>query len=340
MKNQILKNQILKRYLNLIFYSQSNVRITNSYYNFRCNICGDSNKNKLKKRGYILINKDRWGFKCHNCGAFMSAEQWLKEYYPNYYKMYVTDLLSDNKDKKESDESKIKKLIENKKRERRIEEKRIKKQEKEDVKYFTPIKNGKTKIFDEAIKFCKDRLIPENVWSKWFVSTKKKYGGRLIIPFYDNTNNIYYFQARTLTKQDPKYLNRVANKDNAIYNYFNIDKTKPVMILEGPIDSLFVDNSIAVLGTSISPELQKRLNKLNSFYLFDSDGAGVKTALKYLGKSKNVFVWKKFIKDYDLPDRDKWDMNEVYIYLKRKDVFTFKELEKYFTNVRYDRIWF
>ena len=44
-------------------------KIKTDLYNFRCPICGDSQKNKSKTRGYLYSVKEDVNFMCHNCGA-------------------------------------------------------------------------------------------------------------------------------------------------------------------------------------------------------------------------------------------------------------------------------
>lgn len=332
-KNNFINNIHLKKYLDIIFSGQKNTKITNEFYNFRCNICGDSKKNHNKKRGFIITKFDTWKFKCHNCGVVLNATYWLKKYYPSYYSMYIQDILKN--DIKKSDEQKTLDL-QNRRKELDIRKK--KKREAINVKGFVNILKGKDEIFTKAIALCKDRKIEKSIWSKWFVAIDYDYVNRLIIPFYDNNDNIYYYQARTLTDQIPKYINRLTNKDEAIYNYYNIDKSLEVVVTEGIIDSLMIDNAIAILGTSITVNMQEKIDKLKVYYLFDSDGAGVKESLKFLANRKYVFMWKKFIRDLKLPLQEKWDMNEVILYLKR-DNFTFKELKKYFTKSKFDTIW-
>ena len=51
-------------------------------YNFRCPICGDSQKNKSKTRGYLYAVKADMNFRCHNCGASMTLSNFLKEIDP------------------------------------------------------------------------------------------------------------------------------------------------------------------------------------------------------------------------------------------------------------------
>ena len=54
-------------------------RVKSDLYNFRCPICGDSQRNKNKARGYLYAVKANTNFKCHNCGASMSFNNLLKK---------------------------------------------------------------------------------------------------------------------------------------------------------------------------------------------------------------------------------------------------------------------
>ena len=46
-------------------------KIKSGLYNFRCNICGDSQKNRNKARGYLYQVKNNTNFKCHNQGVLL-----------------------------------------------------------------------------------------------------------------------------------------------------------------------------------------------------------------------------------------------------------------------------
>lgn len=320
----------LERQIRLVMATLENVTEGFDYYNFRCHVCGDSKKSKSKKRGYILKKRKPWVYFCHNCFYKKPVVAWLKEFFPSYYRAYYSELLR-TKDKKQDSlptfaNPKIKK----------------KSPESEHTKHFIHILNGEGLIFEKSIKLCIDRNIPEIVWQKWFVATGGMYKNRLIIPFFDKEGKIYYYQGRSLLdNMTPKYLSR-AGDYNSVYNYYLVDKSQPVPILEGPIDSIFVENSIAVTGVKID---DKKLEDFpNRRFLIDYDGEGAdnKTKLKVielLSKGEYVFCWKKFIKEYRLPNRDKWDVNDVLLYLK-KDKFTFKEIEPFFTNNLYDKIYF
>src|SRR6056300_1332678 len=54
-------------------------RVKADLYNFRCPLCGDSQRNKNKARGYLYAVKSNTNFKCHNCGASMSLNNLLKK---------------------------------------------------------------------------------------------------------------------------------------------------------------------------------------------------------------------------------------------------------------------
>lgn len=334
----IESNYQLIKYVRIAVNSFRPVRITTRYFNFRCNICGDSKKNKFKKRGYIIYSKklDKWFFKCHNCNTSMPADYWLKKYFPHYYRDYIKEIIQSKKadaQKKEDKAVSINTLV-NDQKEKTEEKNELKKE----AKHFISI-TKKSNLQKTAVKFCVDRKIPDKIWSNWYVCTEGTYRGRLIIPFYDNENRIYFFQARTLIGSTLKYINQKGSKDKAIYNIYNVDKTKPVIVLEGPIDSLFVENSIATLGLGISEEMQNQLDKLDCYYIFDFDKSGLEKSKKFLLQGKQIFLWKKYLTDLHITENNIKDINELYCLLNGKELFAFDKLKKYFSNNIFDTIY-
>jgi hypothetical protein len=294
-------------------------RILGDKYNFRCNVCGDSKKSKSKKRGYILKNRNPWIFYCQNCQASMTVTHWLKTYFPEYWKEYLSQSC-----KKQSQSQTLSLNIP-----QRIYN------EKKDLQYFVPILKGDSDLFKTAIDLSTERLIPTSIWQKWYVATDGIFKNRLIIPYLDAEGKIYNYQARRLYKDmEPKYNSRIGDKWNKIYNYYNADKTSPAIIFEGVIDSLFAENSIAVSGLrkvfdSKVFEFKKR------YYLLDSDADAQKKNVQLLEHGEYVFRWKKFTDDIGLEPKEKWDLNSICMSLKRSEKWTFLELEKYFTNSIY-----
>ena len=57
-------------------------------YNFRCPLCGDSQKNKTKSRGYIFRKKNDYFYMCHNCGASTNFFNFLKQVDPTLVQAY------------------------------------------------------------------------------------------------------------------------------------------------------------------------------------------------------------------------------------------------------------
>ncbi len=329
--NNTLEAQLyLERQVDLVAHSFLEGAVKrNNYYNFKCNACGDG-KTKTKKRGYILTRDIPWMFYCHNCFRSMTAEKWLKEYYPMQYKDYVKDLLSNRK--KDQEIKIVNPTIRTK-----TKVVKVNKKEYEDTKHFTPVLKGSEKIFNKAIAYCDSRLIPKCVYKDWFVATGGMYNKRLIIPFYDNNKKIYYYQGRALVQNNLKYLSRKDPEGTMcdIYNYYNVDKKEPVIIMEGPIDSLFIQNSVATTGLKVG---DKQLDRFKDrYFLLDNDIAGKSKSIQLLTKGESVFMWNEFIKDLNLPKNVK-DINDVITHINKKIKFKFKNIGKYFTNSIYDKV--
>ncbi len=266
----------------------------------------------------------------------MGALAWLKNHYPEQYRDYIRDLLMKSKSIRKN---RAEKLIEERKPEpvEPIQEPEPKKR----LPFLSmkAEKNQDLEIVKDAIKFCEDRMITKEMWSNFFVCKEDKYCNRMIIPFYNHERKIYFFIARSLYSNEPKYL----GMEDAIkkpYNIYNVNREKPIVCLEGPLDSLFVENSIALSGLQFDPETEKYFEGMKIYYLLDSDESGQDKSYRLLKQGNHVFNWFKFKKDLHLPARDKWDINEVVLYLGKQGKFTFDELKKYFTNSFMDLIYF
>ena len=78
------------KYINLISSRLSKFsRKKPDLFNFRCPLCGDSQKSKSKVRGYLYAMKTNTNFKCHNCGASMSLGNFIKKLDPVLHKQYT-----------------------------------------------------------------------------------------------------------------------------------------------------------------------------------------------------------------------------------------------------------
>jgi hypothetical protein len=321
----ILEKQVLLKFIRLASTQNLKASVKNDKINFRCNICGDGIKDKKKKSGWILEWKNDIWYKCFNSPCVsMKGKYWLKKYFPYYYQMYINEILQYNQPIKEIKVEVKKEPV---------------KKDNVCLDKFIPILKGKDKIFEDALDYCIKRKIPEEVYEKWYVALKGKYKDRLIIPFYNKNYKIYFWQGRALYENELKYLNKLGSKEDIIYGIDNININKPVIILEGVIDSLFIDNAISVLSVNYSEVVQEKLDKLDSYYLFDDDDPGREKSLDLLEQKKKVFLWKKFKKDNGLPNRDKWDINDFILYKNIDKKLTFEQLKLYFTNNYLDKIY-
>ena len=104
--------------------------------------------------------------------------------------------------------------------------------------------------------------------------TKGQYSGRIIVPSYDIDNKLNYFVSRSYTGHKNKYKNPEAEKDKIIFNEHLINWEENVYLVEGVFDMFFIENSIPILGKSVSEKLWTMLYdkaKKNIIICLDGD---------------------------------------------------------------------
>lgn len=290
--------------------------------NFRCNVCGDSQSNEHKKRGFIIKEKP-WRFYCHNCTVGHKITTWIRKYFPMDWEE-LKSLCRD--DSQQSTTGTSYKNIAT------LKEEEV--NEAEIIKTFKPILK-----YPEVVEYCEKRKISEAIYSKWFYCEEGKFKNRMIIPFYNAKGKIYYYQGRSMKSWlDPKYKSRKGNKFISVYNYYLADRSKEVPVLEGPIDSTFVENSIAVTGLKVGDD--RLADFPNRRFMLDNDVSGRAKSKKLLDKGEYVFMWSKFLENYKYDGKIK-DVNDFV--LSNKDgvsYLTWDMIAPYFTNRKFDSILF
>jgi len=219
-------------------------RVKPNLYNFRCPICGDSQKHKNKARGYFYGIKANVNFRCHNCGASMSFSNFLKQIDTTLHKQYVMEKFKDGFAGVKGG-SAIEKPAELK-----FEAPQFK--PKLDLPKAS--ENSAAKSYLEKRKLNPNDFYYTDKFKAWSNSHKKTFDDvsydepRIIIPlFYKNT--LVGFQGRSLGPSKVKYITVMINDDAPkIYGLDNIRRDAPVFVTEGPIDSTFLRNSIAMCG--------------------------------------------------------------------------------------------
>ena len=217
-------------------------RVKEDLYNFRCPICGDSQKHKNKARGYFYSVRADINFRCHNCGASMTFSNFLKQIDPTVHKQYVFEKFKVGHTGRGSV----------------VEEPKF---NFEPPKFKPTLDLPKASANPAAKKYLENRkLNPDKFYytdkfKAWSNSQKETFDSveydepRIIIPlFYKNT--FVGFQGRSLGPSKVKYITVMINDDAPkIYGLDQIGGGAPVFVTEGPFDSTFIRNSIAMCGS-------------------------------------------------------------------------------------------
>ena len=230
------------KYINLISSRlQKFKRVKNNLYNLRCPICGDSQKNKNKARGYLYQVKNNTNFKCHNCGINISFSNFLKQLDIEISKQYSFEKFKEGHTGKN--------FI--------VEEPKF----NFDAPVFKPklnlpkaSENSSASGYLLGRKLNPDKFYYAEKFKEWTNSIKPTFPNtkyeepRIIIPlFYQNT--LVGFQGRAIGSNKIKYITIMLSDDAPkIYGLDEIEKDKTVYITEGPFDSTFISNSIALCG--------------------------------------------------------------------------------------------
>lgn len=280
-------------------------------YNFRCPICGDSDRNKTKARGYLYEVKGKMSFHCHNCGAGMSAQNFIKTVDQNLY-----------------NEMKLEALKESQTPEQREYEEFISKMKTPVFLKSGPLKGLKKvsqlKHFDPVKKFVDSRKIPTFYHSRMFACpnfmrftnnllpnkfSKEALANdelRLLIPFFDKDKNVFAYQGRSLRKKtEVKYITIILNEDMPkIYGLDTVNEKERIYVFEGPIDSMFVPNSVAVAGGDLI-SAGKEIDPKTSVLVFDNEPRSRETNKKIekaIYNGRRVCIWPEHLEHKDIND--------------------------------------
>lgn len=275
-------------------------------YNFRCPFCGDSQKDKNKARGYLFINKDHMVYKCHNCSIATSLTKLLDKLDPqlaNSYKLEKFSCKTTNTVIFTSNKFKHIKPIE---------------KEKNDLVDIGLVPLHQMDKNSMVMKYVISRKIPEARYSELYYAKdmrileklNDRYANtllkeeRLIIPFYDSFGKLSGVTGRSLYKSNKRYINLRITEYPFIYGLKYIDATKPIYVLEGAIDSMFIDNAIAVGGS----DLMRACNIFSAESLvlvFDNEPRNkeiVKTMEKMIANNYKLVIWPLNWKYKDIND--------------------------------------
>lgn len=144
-----------------------------------------------------------------------------------------------------------------------------------------------------------------------------KFWNRVMFPILDVNNRVIGFGGRVMGDGEPKYLNspetKLFDKSRNLYglNFARTSRTKYMLICEGYMDVIAMHqagftNAVASLGTAFTSQHAALLKRYTDQVVltYDSDGAGVKAALRAIPILKDVGISVKVLsmKPYKDPD--------------------------------------
>ena len=286
------------KYINLISSRfQKFKKVKNNLYNFRCPICGDSQKNKNKCRGYLYQIKNNTNFKCHNCGASLSFNNFLKHIDPTLHKQYTLEKFKEGHTGKnfvvEEPVFEFKKPIFKKKLD-------LPKASK------VPI----AKLYLEKRLLNPEKFYFADKFQAWTNTQKPTFSrivrdeSRIVIPLHTREGEIFGFQGRSIGPSNVKYITVIL--DDSIPKVYGLDEVstdETIYVTEGPFDSTFVQNAIAMCGSDI---LLDSLNLGDDIvYVLDNEPRNKEICnriSKLIDGSKKVVIWPKAVQQKDIND--------------------------------------
>jgi hypothetical protein len=280
-------------------------RVKADLYNFRCPICGDSQKNKNKTRGYLYPVKNNTNFKCHNCGASLSFNNFLKELDPTLHKQYTMEKFKEGHTGKNF-------VVEEPKFNFQKPDFFIKRENSKNVKKLDLPKASEIPVAREYLE--KRKINPEKFYfahkfKEWTNTQKQTFDStdkdesRIIIPLYGIDSKLIGFQGRALGYSPNKYITVMISDDAPkIYGLNQVDSSEPIYIVEGPFDSTFIQNSIAMCGSDIDI---RSFGWCDYIYVYDNEPRNreiVNRISKTINRGDKVIIWPLFIEQKDIND--------------------------------------
>ena len=270
-------------------------RVKSNLFNFRCPICGDSQKNKSKTRGYLYTVKADVNYKCHNCGASMTFSNFLKEVDPVLQKQYVFERFKDNHTGRGT-------VVEEP--DFKFEAPKFKKS----LKLPKASENPRASGYLTARKLDTSQFYYAKNFKKFANSLKRTFDSekydedRIIIPLYYE-KNLIGFQGRSINPSPVKYITVMLDDDAPkIYGLDNIRTDAPVYVTEGPFDSTFLRNSIAMCGADADVG---KWGISNPVWIYDNEPRNreiVNRIAKTIDTGDSVVIFHSSIDEKDIND--------------------------------------
>ena len=237
-------------------------------YNFRCPYCGDSQKNKLKARGYVYRKSNDYFFICHNCGKSTTFAKFLEHVDGTTYKQYILERYAAG----ETGHQPYKKPdFEELKGNAHLRFKSIGTISRGDSAQIESLERtwralahySINELPDEhyARTYIKNRKIPERFWDEiLFVPSFRDFldeefpdhgkdevpnDDRVVLLYTNEKGEITNVAGRALSDTKIRYVTVKITDEKKLFGLHRLRKSERIYVLEGQFDSYFVQNSIA-----------------------------------------------------------------------------------------------
>lgn len=303
------------KYIRLVSSRLRNFKQKNdNLWNFSCPYCGDSKTNTLKARGYVFAKGNDLIFKCHNCGVGTNVGNFIKHVDPSLHDEYVFEKYKSGTTSNtyHRTSSVSPRIITNPPKFGHIKKRNI-------FEHGTWINDLPSGHF--CLTYVENRLIPEEHYDKLlFTSNYKAFcdalipnhdknlveDARLVIPYFNYQNELIAVSGRALETSDYKLryvtLRTDESTNKLIYGTDRVDLTKRVYLVEGPLDSLFLNNCVASGDANLALTV-KNIQAKEVTLVFDNQPRNkevcklIENAIKL---NHNVVIWPDEIEGKDI----------------------------------------
>ena len=270
-------------------------RVKADLYNFRCPLCGDSQKHKNKARGYFYQVKANTNYKCHNCGASISFNNFLKQLDTTLHKQYCLEKFKEG-------HSGGRNFV--------VDEPKFNFKKPVFKKALDLPKASEVKIAKQYLdnrKLDSTKFYYTDKFREWTNTQKQTFDNigkdesRIIIPMYDTDRNLIGFQGRSLGPNSVKYITIMIDEDAPkIYGLDQIDNEKPIYIIEGPFDATLVQNGVAMCGSDLDI---RSFGWSDYIWVFDNEPRNreiVSRIERCINRGDKVIIWPSHIQEKDV----------------------------------------
>jgi len=180
-----------------------------------------------------------------------------------------------------------------------------------------------SKVPDDLYRYMRSKGYHDDILKEtglFFIDergARDKFWNRVMFPILDVNNRVIGFGGRVMGDGEPKYLNspetKIFDKSRNLYglNFARTSRAKYMLVCEGYVDVIAMHqagftNAVASLGTAFTSQHAMLLKRYTDQVIltYDSDGAGVKAALRAIPILKEVGMSIKVLnmKPYKDPD--------------------------------------